>query len=207
MNHFDQEANKWDSPEKIKLMKSLATKTIRALELSKEKNTKIDMVDFGCGTGLFGLAFKDYAKSLIGIDTSQGMLNVFDEKTSSFPTFKSFNCDLEKDNIELSKLSEKFSADLILSSMAFHHLDNPAYVLKSLKRILKPTGKIAIVDLEMEDGSFHPDNEAMGVKHFGFELEQIQNWAQNIGLGVQIQTLNTLEKNGQEYKQFLAIFS
>ncbi|WP_127716790.1 class I SAM-dependent methyltransferase [Halobacteriovorax sp. HLS] len=195
MSHFNQAANNWDSQEKKDLMKTLAKSTIEKLSLSK----KIDLLDVGCGTGLFCLEFLDYASSITGVDTSRGMLEVFDSKTKELPFVKSLELDLETKNLE-----EKF--DLIISSMTFHHLDEPGKMLVKLAAMLKAGGKIAIVDLEEEDGSFHPRPKEMGVKHFGFSNETLKSWAQDINLNFSVCTINTKEKNGKEYNQFLAIY-
>ncbi len=198
MSHFDQNANKWDEPGKIKLMKTLAEKAMDQLSLS----TPLDILDFGCGTGLFGLEFAPYFRSLMGIDTSQGMLDVFVQKTQGHSEIKSLLLDLESEGQALLG-----QYDLILSSMAFHHLQNPALVLQKLKKGLRAQGRIAIVDLEKEDGSFHPDNIGMGVKHFGFSKEEINLWAEEAGLHCQIFPVHQLEKNQKTYSFFLAIFS
>ncbi|WP_419172517.1 class I SAM-dependent DNA methyltransferase [Halobacteriovorax sp.] len=195
MSHFNHAANTWDSEDKIKLMGELAQKTLQVLNISKE----VDILDFGCGTGLFGLEFINIAKSITGVDTSHGMLEVFNKKTSDQDHIRSINIDLEKDDLD-----EKF--DLIISSMTFHHLDSPDKMTLKLASMLRDGGKMAIVDLETEDGSFHPDPKAMGVKHFGFSNEEIVGWADAAGLNVEITTINTRTKNLKKYNQFLAVF-
>lgn len=195
-SHFNDVANTWDSEEKIALMRSLAAKTKEALKLKG----KFDILDFGCGTGLFGLEFLDYAKSLTGVDTSEGMLEVFDKKTKGMPGVSRINVDLET-----KSLTGKY--DLILSSMAFHHLGDPSLVLGELKKTLRPGGKIVIVDLRKEDGTFHPDNKAMGVRHFGFSEEELLFWAKENSLLCEVSTINSLDKNGKKYEQFAAVFA
>lgn len=199
MSHFNHEANNWDSPQKIKLMGVLASKTNEILNIDK----KIDVLDFGCGTGLFGMEFLDHSNSLLGIDTSEGMLEVFDTKAKGMDHVQSMNVNLEKENVDV--IENKF--DLIVSSMTFHHLDRPKEILEKLSSLLKEDGQMAIVDLEKEDGSFHPDPKGMGVKHFGFSNEELQAWGNDLGLSVKIQRINSLEKNEKEYAQFLAIYS
>ena len=39
-----------------------------------EPDKSLDVLDIGCGTGLSGLALRPYAKRLVGVDLSQGML-------------------------------------------------------------------------------------------------------------------------------------
>lgn len=196
MSHFNEVANDWDNLEKVKLMQKLAESARPYLKFDK----KIDIMDFGCGTGLFGFEFYNIANTLTGIDTSSGMLAVFDKKAKDLANVKSLNIDLEANTI-----NEKY--DLIISSMAFHHLNNPARVLAKLIVNLKPGGKIAIVDLDKEDGTFHPDNEGMGVKHFGFSKDELQAWANEMELNFEHHLISSVHKNDRDYHQFLAIFS
>ncbi|MCO4793179.1 MAG: class I SAM-dependent methyltransferase [Bacteriovoracaceae bacterium] len=196
MSHFNQVANEWDSEFKVAMMQKLATETKKVLSLTE----KINIMDFGCGTGLFGLEFSEHAKALTGIDTSEGMLEVFDQKTKDYPEFESKNINLEEDSLD-----QKF--DLVISSMTFHHLNDPFKTLETLKSNLSGSGKIAIVDLDQEDGSFHPDNKRMGVKHFGFSKEKLSDWASRLDLKFEHSFINSIDKNDREYKQFLAVYS
>lgn len=196
MSHFNDQANEWDTDSKIALMGLLAKKTADALELDKP----IDILDFGCGTGLFGLEFIDYANTLVGVDTSPGMLEVFKRKIGDRCQVRSLQVDLETDD-----LHETF--DLIVSSMTFHHLTDPQGIILKLKSMLNEGGRLAIIDLYKEGGSFHPDPQKMGVKHFGFSLEEQQHWADRAHMHLRSQLINTLQKEGKSYDQFLAVFS
>lgn len=195
MSHFNKIANEWDSEGKVALMQKLATAAKKVLNLEG----KLDIMDFGTGTGLFGLEFIENIKSLTGVDVSEGMLAVFDKKTSQFSNIQSLNIDLEEKEID-----QKF--DLIISSMTFHHLNNPKSVLLKLKKNLNPNGVIAIVDLDEEDGTFHPDNEGMGVKHFGFSQKELESWAKEADLDLEHAVISSIDKNDKSFKQFLAVY-
>ncbi len=194
-SHFNEMAAVWDSPEKIQLMKRLADKTRKVLNLTES----VDMMDFGCGTGLFGLELADKAKTFLGVDTSEGMLDAFNKKTVDADHISSKKLDLEKETIDRS-------FDLIVSSMAFHHLSSPMSMIGKMKNILRPGGKLAIVDLDKEDGTFHSNNEGMGVKHFGFTELEMQVWAQEAGMTLNHTIINEVYKNNKTYRQFLAVF-
>lgn len=43
-------------------------------------NASLDILDLGCGTGLIGSWFKDYAKKLVGVDVSPTMLDMATKK-------------------------------------------------------------------------------------------------------------------------------
>lgn len=196
MSHFNEVASEWDSAEKIEKMRVLAKNAREYLgDLSHRS-----ILDFGCGTGLFGLELMDQDSTLIGVDTSRGMLDVFDKKVAGHSEVKSIFIDLES-----STLEEKF--DIIITSMAFHHLNHPEKMLEKFKKMLNPGGKVGIVDLDAEDGTFHPDNHKMGVKHHGFSKGLLHSWAEQCGFDFEHHIINQIEKNNRVYGQFLAIYS
>lgn len=193
MSHFNELSKEWDNPEKIIQNTMYAEKINQHLSFRPVK-----ILEVGCGTGLLGQQFVHDNTSLLGVDTSEGMLQVFNQKFKDNEKVQSKLLDLETNNI-----AEKF--DLILSSMAFHHLKNPEQMIKKLKNNLLPGGVLAVIDLDQEDGSFHPDPKKMGVHHFGFNELQIKQW----GIGfkeVRREIINVIHKNGGEYPVFLALF-
>lgn len=197
MSHFNHVASEWDNPNKVQMMKSLAGKVSPLLGNLENKS----LLDFGCGTGLFGLNFVTDKTSFTGIDTSEAMLDELKKKLTNHPSrTKTLSINLEENNLD-----DKF--DAIVSSMAFHHLNDPLHVLRKLKDSLNQNGKIAIVDLDKEDGTFHPSNEEMGVKHNGFSKEILESWAKELNLEMDHKIINTIEKNDKRYDQFLALYS
>ncbi|MDO9183952.1 MAG: class I SAM-dependent methyltransferase [Bacteriovorax sp.] len=198
MSHFNQMANTWDTPEKIKLSASYAEKI--KTYLPKQESLKI--LEFGCGTGLLGSNFIYEKNQLTGIDTSKGMLEIFEQKFSNQKNVHSILLNLEEQDINENNF------DLIISAMAFHHLIDPAKMILKLKKLLSPNGIIAIIDLDQEDGSFHPDPKNMGVHHFGFSEEVTNSWAIKGNFPKHTrEIINIMNKDKNNYPVFLAIFS
>lgn len=196
MNHFNKIANSWDSAEKIKLMQALAKKTIDQISIKK----KVNILDFGCGTGLFGLEFFHLANNLVGVDTSDGMIAVFNQKTKAKSNITSFNGDIKD-----FKTDVRF--DLIISSMTFHHLEKPELTLGLLTKYLSKEGRILIVDLTKEDGTFHSSSNKIGVHHYGFSEQEIKCWGSQNNLNSTYKVINSIEKDNKKFDQFLAIFN
>src|SRR3990167_355499 len=76
---------------------------------------------------------------------------------------------------------------------------------KGFANALHPGGQIALVDLYQEDGSFHGDNTAKGVQHFGFAPEALQALARQAGFTdiVFTEILRMQHRNGRAYPLFL----
>ncbi|MGL5414846.1 MAG: class I SAM-dependent methyltransferase [Clostridium sp.] len=109
------------------------------------------LVDIGTGTGFFAQAILDKlpSSSCIGFDISQDMLNWTTENI--VPKFNSrYSVKLMPEN-EIP--AEDNSTDLVFMIAVYHELDNPELLLKEVKRILKPTGKLLICD--WKEGSHH----------------------------------------------------
>ncbi|MFA5583180.1 MAG: class I SAM-dependent methyltransferase [Bacteriovoracaceae bacterium] len=198
-SHFDQRAASWDTPETIKRNDAFAEAIKKHLSGPVGK-----MMDFGCGTGLLASHFLDDAKMILGIETSQGMEKVFNER---FKAHEKVN--LLVINLEESELPCEYGPfDLIMTGMAFHHLKNPQKMLTTFKKLLTPNGKIFIIDLDEEDGSFHPDNLAMGVHHQGFSRLTLENWAREVGFkSFEHELIYQINKNERSYGLFIGVYS
>ena len=86
-----------------------------------------------------------------------------------------------------------------------HHVPDTRALMQAFADALQPGGRIALVDLYAEDGSFHGDNAAKGVHHFGFAPDTLQALAEQAGLqGIAFtEVLRMHRSNGREYPLFL----
>lgn len=200
-NHFDTAARSWDTEESVKRSNCFAREIKNYLPQSLLHGRVLDL---GCGTGLLSQHFVTEASFILGIDTAQGMLEQFNLKFKHNKNVMSLILDLEKDSLP----SDIGKFDFVVSSMAFHHLNGPVKMLKLLKENLSSEGFIFVIDLDKEDGTFHPDNEGMGVKHFGFSKEEMMNWGNQIDLNfVDHKIIYTIAKNDREYGVGMAVYS
>lgn len=155
---FDTDAAKWDEqPARVKL----AEDVVRAITQHIPLSADMELLDFGCGTGLVALKLAPFVRSVTGADSSRGMLNVLRAK-------------IEKQG--LANVHAKFLSpgdaldaayDVIVSNMAFHHIEHIESLLAQLYGALKNPGYLCVADLDSEQGEFHEDNT--GVFHFGFD--------------------------------------
>jgi len=156
---FDKEAQSWDqNPGRIRMAADVA----RAIREETGLSPTMDVLDFGCGTGLLTLAVQPLVHTVTGVDSSRGMLDVLEAKVRDLKlsTVRTLQKDLTRGE------TLEGSYHLIVSSMTLHHIRTIGPVLHELARVLLPGGHLCIADLDPDDGMFHTGNE--GVFHFGF---------------------------------------
>lgn len=77
--NFDQDAARWDlNPGRVKAAEEISRAILREIPSTPD----LDVLDFGCGTGLITLALQPYVRSITGVDSSQGMLDILNRKIS-----------------------------------------------------------------------------------------------------------------------------
>ena len=170
--NFDQEATNWDQvPGRVKVAEDIAQSMIREITL----NPDMDVLDFGCGTGLLTFALQPFVNSITGVDSSRGMIYVFRKKIKeqNLKNVKAEFVDLEKGDVL------RGSFHLIVSSMTLHHIKNITPLFKQFHSLLLPSGQLAVADLEPDNGQFHSTNE--GVFHFGFDRKTLHQMFADAG--------------------------
>ena len=160
-SRFDQAAATWDEqPTRIMMAKAIAQAILTQVPVSPAMTA----LDYGCGTGLVTLALQPHLQRIIGVDSSPGMLAKLQEKMQALGI-----TNVETLHLDLATQSPQpgLRADLIISSMALHHIADIPHLLQELTQLLTPGGYLALADLDAEDGSFHTDMS--GVHHKGID--------------------------------------
>lgn len=157
---FDQEAADWDNPGRVKMAKNIGA----AIKKSVKLNRDMEVLDFGCGTGLLALELQPLVHELTCVDSSAGMLKVLSSKIEErqLNNVRPLLLDVEKGD----QLTGAY--DLVISSMTLHHIRDIKPLLAQFLRILKPGGCLCLADLDPDQGHFHGANHNQGVFHFGF---------------------------------------
>ncbi|MBP1626765.1 MAG: Methyltransferase type 12 [Holophagaceae bacterium] len=191
-NRFDAAAASWDAEtRRVQMAQGVRAALRESLPLTRD----MDVLDFGCGTGLFSLDLRPLVRSLTGVDTSVPMLEVFQAKARE----KGLDVATHHlaDPIELGG-----PYHLILSSMALHHVPDLIPIFRAFHKALAHGGSVALADLDAEDGSFHGPSD--DVFHLGFERRNIMEALAREGFhDLQERTATTVEKNGQTFTLFL----
>jgi 2-polyprenyl-3-methyl-5-hydroxy-6-metoxy-1,4-benzoquinol methylase len=157
---FDKEAAAWDEhPVRVQLANDVALAISRQVTLRPD----MDVLDFGCGTGLLTLRLAPLVKSITGVDSSRGMLNVLVAKVAkqNLTNVRMLLLDLDAGDTLVDEY------DLIVSNMTLHHIREVGALLARFYKAISPGGHLCLCDLDLDDGLFHDDNQ--GVFHQGFD--------------------------------------
>jgi tRNA (cmo5U34)-methyltransferase len=194
-NRFDEAAATWDEqPRRVKLARAVADEIARRIRLSRD----LDVLDFGCGTGLLTLALQPLVRSVTGADTSSGMLEILRTKVRELGVANVGTILLDPEG----PLSLDARFHLIVSSMALHHVADLAPLFRRFHEQLHPGGRVALADLDREDGSFHEDPR--DVHHLGFERSELQALLAAAGfVDLGATTAMVTSKAGHDYPVFL----
>ena len=103
----------------------------------------IVVADLGAGEGTLSQMLARHAKKVIAIDNSEKMV----EFGSALAREHGFgNLEYRLGDIEEPPI-EPGTVDLALFSQALHHANNPARALAAARKLLKPGGRVAVLDL------------------------------------------------------------
>jgi len=197
MSTFDERAAEWDTPER----RDRASVVAGAIRASVELTTTMRAIDVGAGTGLLGLTLAGDVGELVLAEPSEGMLDVVRAKLAAGgpSNVSAVRFDLTAD----PPPGDPF--DLVLSLLVLHHLEDTSAALVAIRRLLRPGGRLALADLDAEDGSFHgPD--ADGIHHLGFDRRRLADLARQTGfVDVDIITATAVERDGRRYPIFLLL--
>lgn len=193
---FDQAAPTWDAEtRRVLLARDVTDAIARRCGLPAE----LDVLDFGCGTGLVSLGLRPLVRSVTGVDTSRGMLDVLERKLLEQKVDGVRTVFLPPD----APLSLPDRFDLAVSSMTLHHVDELAPLFARFRDHLRPGGRVALADLDAEDGTFHDDSR--GVVHLGFDRNEIAALLAGAGfVDVALETATVTRKGERSYPVFLA---
>lgn len=141
--HFEEEAQEYDAiiQKLIPYYEQMVNALVSVIPFSKDDT--FNMIDLGCGTGTVSMAVKDRFPhvKITCIDIADKMLEIAKEKIGSDVT-----C------IQADFNSFEFASqyDLIVSSLALHHLESEQNKLSFYRKIhaaLKPGGMFVNLDV------------------------------------------------------------
>jgi ubiquinone/menaquinone biosynthesis C-methylase UbiE len=140
---WDRRAKSYDD-KRFNYFRFMQKKAISQITIADN----MSFLDLGCGTGWAVRYVSDWTKGngkYWGVDISNEMINKAKINSQGFENVNFFKASAE----ELPFDNNYF--DTIICTNSFHHYLHPDIVLKEIFRVLKPDGRIYILDVTSDD--------------------------------------------------------
>jgi ArsR family transcriptional regulator len=129
--------------------------------------------DLGCGTGQLTETIAPCVRRVIAVDGSPDMLEAARRRVGEMA-----NVDLRKGDLEALPIDEA-ELDAAMLSLVLHYSPDPAKALVEVARVVRPGGRVLIVDMFPHDRSEY--QQRMGHVWLGFSERQIARFLAGAG--------------------------
>lgn len=131
--------------------------------------------DLGCGTGAVADVLAPFVGRVIAVDHSREMLAVARRRLDGRA-----NVELHEGDLEALPIADG-TLDVALLVLTLHHLPDPAAVFGEAARVLRPTGRLVVIDMAPHDRERY--RQEMGHVWLGFSEAQLATWLADAGFG------------------------
>lgn len=129
--------------------------------------------DLGCGTGSVAGALAPFVRRVVAVDASRAMLAAARRRLNG-----AASVELRAGELEALPLDDA-ELDAAVLSLVLHHVPDPAAALAEARRVLRPGGRLLLVDM-LPHGREEYRAE-MGHVWLGFDHEQLAGWLTSAG--------------------------
>jgi ArsR family transcriptional regulator len=142
---------------------------------------RLEIADLGCGDGYLTIEAARFAEKVIAIDRSASALARAKQlaKRKSLSAHASAKIEWKRGELERLPLKDA-SVDVALLSQALHHAASPAKAVAEAARIVRPGGRVLVLDLRPHEEQWV--RERLGDTWLGFEDAELARLLKNAGL-------------------------
>jgi ArsR family transcriptional regulator len=129
--------------------------------------------DLGCGSGLVTQALAPFVGKVVAVDGSAEMLETAAERLREMS-----NVDLRQGELEALPLPDS-GLDAAVIALVLHYVSDPARVLGEVFRVLRPGGRLLLIDMLPHEHEEY--QQQMGHVWLGFSPTQISRYLTHAG--------------------------
>jgi ubiquinone/menaquinone biosynthesis C-methylase UbiE/DNA-binding transcriptional ArsR family regulator len=171
--YFRAHAAEWDRIRKLHVADAAVEEAIRAALADKPFRS---LLDLGTGTGRMLELFGPELERGLGIDLSLDMLLLARDRLER-AALK--HCSVRQGDIyDLPLVNDSF--DVVILHQVLHFLDDGARAIKEAARVLRPGGRLLVVDFAPHEQEFL--REQFAHRRLGFAPETVTQWMTASGL-------------------------
>ena len=137
---------------------------------------ELEIADLGCGEGYLAIEASRFAKRVVAVDRSDLVLEKA-RQTAKRRRVK--NVEWTRGELESLPLGDA-SVDVALLSQALHHAEDPRVALAEAVRIVRPGGRVLLLELRRHEEQWVRDR--LGDKWLGFEDDELRSMMEAAGL-------------------------
>jgi ArsR family transcriptional regulator len=137
----------------------------------------LEVADIACGEGYLSVESAQWARRVVGIDRSADVL----KRARALAARRGVrNITWKRGDMEKVPLADA-SMDVALLSQALHHAVHPARAVAEAARVVRPGGRVLVLDLRRHDQEWVRDR--VGDRWLGFDDEELKGFLSAAGLG------------------------
>lgn len=157
---------------------------------------RLDVADFGCGSGVLTVELSRWARHVTAIDRSAAAL---EQAKARLAREKRGNVTfVEADLHALPATLPR--QDLVVISQSLHHVQAPEAVLAQAAKLLKPGGRLVVLELMPHQETWV--RARLGHQHLGFEPGKLQQALADAGF-VDVTLTSTPRDGSAPFRAFL----
>ncbi len=134
------------------------------------------IVDLGCGNGRLALLMAEAGNDVVGVDNSEEQIRLARSHAGQVPSCRFLTAPMEATGLPAS------SFDMAILSQSLHHAAKPPAALAEAGRLLKPEGRLLVLDLLAHEEEWL--RSKFGDFWLGFSLESLRQWVEAAGMRI-----------------------
>jgi len=197
---FDAVGPEWDALRKV-----FNDDTLRARAIDRLVPAGLRVTDVGTGTGILASELAHLGVDVIGIDSSNAMLEAARGKLADAEA----TTGAPRGQIEFRRGEAhdmpigSDEMDAAFAHMVLHYVSSPADVVREMARIVKPGGLLVVVDFVSHSQQWM--QQELGVVWMGFEPSEVERWFVEAGIeAIEIERTESLGRDRALPATFIA---